>query len=314
MPAGRTQGSSTATLTAMNNETDAPDQTVTVSATATNGQGIAGDPADVSLTIEDDEASPTVMLFLSSDTIPEVGGEATVTSSLSHPSSEVTTVTVTAAAVSPAVPGDFALSGSVLTIAAEATASTGTVTLTAVDNDVDAADRRVTVSAKAANTQKLAGTPAALTLTITDDDVRGFVWSPGALTISDEGPTVNAYTVALTSEPTATVTVTVTWGSSDLALALSNEALDPIQDEWNLTFTPDNWGEPQALSLVAGEDADSVADTVVLRHAASGGDYQDFSGDYPVTITDTDAPTRNIVLSVDPSEVREGGRRAVARR
>ena len=301
VPAGRIQGSSTAMLTATNNDTDAPDQRVTVSATATNGQGIK-QPDNVPLTIADDELSPTVMLILSADTIPEVGGEATatVTAALSHPSSEATTVTVSAAAVSPAVPGDFVLSGSVLTIAAEAMASTGTVTVGAVDNDVDAADKRVTVSAKAANTQGLAGTPADESLTITDDDVRGLVFSPEALTIPEHAEAVDAYTVALTSEPTADVTLTVT-SPDALRLLLSDFTATET-----LTFAPGNWDVAQAITLQPVRDEDSVTNTVPLGHAASGGDYGSVSESYPVTLTDVNRASRNIELSVDPSQVPEG--------
>ena len=70
-----------------------------------------------------------------------------VTASQSHPSSEATTVTVSAVAVAPAVAGDFSLSGNVeLVIAAGSTDSTGVVTVTAVDNDTDAPPKDVTVS------------------------------------------------------------------------------------------------------------------------------------------------------------------------
>ena len=42
--------------------------------------------------------------------------------------------------------GDFTLAGATLSFAADATASTGEVTITAVDNDEDAPDKTVTVS------------------------------------------------------------------------------------------------------------------------------------------------------------------------
>ena len=246
-------------------------------------------------------------LALSETTIGEAGGEAAVTASLSHPSSEATTVAVRAEAVSPAVAGDFTLSGATLTIPATTTASTGTVTVTANDNNVDAADKRVTVSATADNTQGFAGHPSALTLTIEDDDERGLVFSPAALTLSESDVTANAYTVALTSEPTADVTLRVT--SPDFnRLSLSNEGFTALpDDEWRLTFTPDNWDEPQPLHLIPGGDDDSVTNTVRLGHAASGGDYGSVREDYPVTLTDVDAPSRNVALSVDRSEVPEGG-------
>ena len=93
-------------------------------------------------------------LVLSPASVTENGGVSTVTATLSGASSQATTVTVSATAVSPAVAGDFALStNTTLTIAADATASTGVVTITGVDNSVDAPDKTVTVSATASNTQ-----------------------------------------------------------------------------------------------------------------------------------------------------------------
>ena len=75
---------------------------------------------------------------------------STVTATLSHPTTEAVTLTVAAAAVSPAVAGDFTLSATTtLTLAAGATTSTGLVTVTAVDNTVASADKQVTVSATA---------------------------------------------------------------------------------------------------------------------------------------------------------------------
>ena len=69
-------------------------------------------------------------------------------------------MTVSATPVSPAVAGDFAISSNnTLTIAARQTSSTGTVTITGVDNNVDAPRKSMTVSA-----------PSSRTLTITDDE------------------------------------------------------------------------------------------------------------------------------------------------
>ena len=66
------------TITAVDNEIDAPDKTVTVSATARNAQAVAG-PEPVTLTIADDDETPTVTLALSRSSISENGGTATVT-------------------------------------------------------------------------------------------------------------------------------------------------------------------------------------------------------------------------------------------
>ena len=86
--------------------------------------------------------------------------------------------------MSPAATGDFTVSANkTLTIAAGATESTGTVTITAVDNDVDAANKTVTVSATADRRRGVR--PSAATLTITDDDTRGVTVTGGSLTMDE---------------------------------------------------------------------------------------------------------------------------------
>ena len=138
----------TVTLTAVDNNTDAPDKSVTVSATVANARGATA-PAAKTLPIADDEDSPTLTLALSESSISEAGGTSVLTATLSHPSSEPTTVTVLPQA------GSFTLApaNGRLTIAAGNTAGTGSVTLTAVDNRTDAPDNVLTVKATAANSQ-----------------------------------------------------------------------------------------------------------------------------------------------------------------
>ena len=167
--AGQTTSTGAVTITAVDNSVDAPGKTVTVSATAANDVGV-GAPANKTLTITDGEAAPAVTLLLTPASIAENGEVSTVTAALDHASSEATTVTVSAAAVAPALAGDFRLNGAALTIAAGQTTSTGAVTITAVDNSVfDAADKSVTVSAVAVNSQGVTN-PADVTLMITDDE------------------------------------------------------------------------------------------------------------------------------------------------
>ena len=301
IPAGDTGSTGPATLTAVDNETDAPNKEVTVSATAENSQGVAGNPESLTLTIEDDEPAPAVTLILSRNPIPEAGGETTVTTELSHPSSEQTTVTVSADAVNPALPADFSLVGSTLRIAAGRTDSTGTVTLTADDNYVDAADKEVTVSAAVENTQGYAsGSPADVALTIADDEERGFVWVPAELTVREVS--LDTFRVALTSEPTADVTVTVTSPSRSVQLAVGEGqgVVGQFGSEHTLTFTPANWSNPQGMSVLTTDDGN-----VQLRHSAAGGDYDGHSDDYAVTVLDIGKETEGVVLTVDRTEIAE---------
>ena len=157
----------TVTIRAENNDVDAPNKTVTVSGSVRGGRGVTA-PAAVTLTITDDEATPTVTLNLTPQEIGENGEVSTVTATLSGKSSQAVTVTVSAGPS--AVAGDFNLSTNrTLTITAGATSSTGTVTITAVNNNVDAPNKEITVSGAVTGGHGVVA-PDAQTLTITDDE------------------------------------------------------------------------------------------------------------------------------------------------
>ena len=134
---------------------DEPDETVSVAGTTTaSGFSFTGTTVE----IVDDDASPTVTLSLSDGSIGEDAGVATVRASLNHASSVATTVTVSVSPDAPATSSDYSLSGNkVLTIAAGQTDSTGEVTITGVDNDVDAADKTVQVEGAAVNSLGVIG-------------------------------------------------------------------------------------------------------------------------------------------------------------
>ncbi|MCE2492527.1 MAG: hypothetical protein J4F40_07955 [Alphaproteobacteria bacterium] len=173
IPAGQRTSTGRVTITAVDNAVDAPDKTVTVSGTARNTLGVTG-PEPVTLTIRDDDESPTVTLSLSRSSIPENGGTATVTARQDRASSESTVVTVGASPTPPADAGDYRLSAEpILTIPAGERVSTGTVTIAAVDNTVAEPDKTVTVSGTARNTQGVTG-PEPVALTIEDDDASAF--------------------------------------------------------------------------------------------------------------------------------------------
>ena len=168
--AGQTSSTGTVTITAKDNDLHGAPKAVTVTGTVTGSTSVTA-PAAQTLTITDNETPPTVTLGLAPEEISEDEGVSTVTATLSGPSSEDVTLTVSATPVSPAVAADFELSGNAeLTITAGPTSSTGTATVTANDNTVDAPNKEVTISGTVSGLTGLAA-PASETLTITDDDV-----------------------------------------------------------------------------------------------------------------------------------------------
>ena len=164
-----TNAADTVVITAVNNTTDAPSKRVTVFGVA------SADTVSVlgaALTLEDDDAPPTVTLMLSPSSISEAGGVSTVSATLSRPSSEATTITVRPLANAYTVGSD-----STITIAAgDTTNAADTVAITAVDNGQYEVTRAVTVSGVARNDQGV-GRVTGAALTLEDDDAPKMYWT-----------------------------------------------------------------------------------------------------------------------------------------
>ena len=298
--AGATTSAGVVTVTGVDNNVDAADKSVTVSGTSAGGNGVAA-PSAVTLTLTNDDDA-TATLVLNPAAIAENGGTSTVTARLSNPATEAATLTVTTTAVSPAVSGDFTRAGNTLTIAANATTSTGLVTVTAVDNSVATGNKQVNVGATASGGRGLAA-PAVVALTIRDDE---FGLNVGAVTNqATEGGGQSTFTVALWSQPTAAVTVAVTSRDADGNLDESEGTVAPS----SLIFLTTNWNAAQTVTVTGADDAvDDGTVTWTVRLAPSSGDtsYGALSPvDVPVTTTDDDTARATLVLT--PASILENG-------
>ncbi len=303
--AGETTSTGTVTITANDNIVDAPDKAVTVSGEASGPEGVAN-PAEMTLTIADDEAAPTVELRLDDDSIRENGRTSTVTARLSGPSSAATTVTVSVAPVSPAVAGDFTLSGSTLTIAAGETDSTGDVTIAAPDNDSEMPDREVRVSATASGGRAV-DDPASLTLRITDDD------DPPTLSIDSldaaEGAGTLTFTVTKTGETSRQVTVR--YATSD---GTATSGSDYTAASGTLTFAPADASKTIAVTL-RDDEVSEPNETVTMtlsspNNAGFAGDAATIAGTGTI---DDDEATPTVTLTLDDASISENGGRTRVR-
>ena len=125
-------------------------------------------------------AVPRVELVLTPRSIAENGGTATVTATVSPASTTPFTVEVSTVETVDSVPsmGRVTVSGTTLNFAANATMSTGTVTITAIDNDGHTPQLRggvsVTVSGTVTDGTSVTG-PSDQTLAIVEDDGIGTV-------------------------------------------------------------------------------------------------------------------------------------------
>ncbi|TGG84438.1 MAG: leucine-rich repeat domain-containing protein, partial [Aphanocapsa feldmannii 288cV] len=124
---------------------------------------------------------------------------------------------------------------------------------------------------------------ANLRVNVTDDQAAALVLTPSSLTLAEGGS--GSYTVALNSQPTAAVTVSVSPGSG---VTVDTDD-DTKGNQSTLTFTTRNWNKQQTVEVSAGQDTDAVNDTVTLAHSASGGDYDSVTANLRVNVTDDEA-------------------------
>ncbi len=266
-------------------DADAVSDEATITHRLTGGDYANLAVASVAVTVLDDEtASTSVALAVAPASVAEGVGTAgravTVTATLNAAPRTVATAVTVAVAAGTAGAADFAaVSDFPLTIAAGDEIGRAEFRLKPVDDAVDEADETVTVRGTAGGSGL---TVAGAALTITDDDARGVTVSETALRI-DEGA-AGSYTVVLTSQPTADVTVAV------IVPPGTGLAADPT----GLTFTADDWDTAQTVTVTAAADDDALAPApATLRHTVSGADYGAHrvrAAAVVVTIVETTAP------------------------
>ena len=288
------------TLTPTNDDIDEPDEGISIEGTLT-GITVAG----TSLTITDDEVTPTVTLVLTPTAIDESGDDnaSTVTAMLSGKSSVAVTLTVAAAAGADTVASDFTVTtNKTLTIAAGATTSTGAVTITAVDNDVDAPNKSVTVSATASGGG--VANPGNQTLTINDDEgvpTATLVLTPTAI---DESGATNSSTVTAMLSGKSNAAVTLTVSAAAGADTVASDFM--VTTNKTLTIAAGATTSTGAVTITAVDnDVDAPNKSVTVSATASGGGVAN-PGNQTLTINDDEGvPTATLVLT--PTAIDESG-------
>ncbi len=290
--AGQTASTGEVTITAVDDSAYTGDRQVTVKGAAANTAGLQ-DPDEVMLTIAEDDDLPQVTLALDSDTISENGGVATVTASLSEQSSAETTIVVS---IDPADISTLS-ENKTLTIAAGQTASTGEVTITAVDDSAYTGDRQVTVKGAAANTAGLQD-PDEVMLTIAeDDDLPQVTLALDSDTISENGG-VATVTASLSEQSSAATTITVSIDPTTTSALSSNTTLTIAKGATTST------GE---VKITATDDSTYTGNREVTVSGSAANDVG-VDGPEDVTLTITDDDTKpQVTLSLDSDTISENG-------
>ncbi len=293
----------TVTVTAVDDEVDnAADRTGSVTHSVSGGDyGTGVTPGQVSVTLTDDDTKD-VTISRSSATIAESGAGNSFTYTVKLASQPTAQVTVTVTAPS----GVATVNPTSLTFDADDTNSkiwsrTQTVTVTAVDDEVDnAADRTGSVTHSVSGGGYGTGvTPGQVSVTLTDDDDAGVTVSKSRVSLTEGGS--GDYTVVLDTKPSASVTVEVT--SSDGDKVKVKKGTNAKANSITLTFDADNtnsqiWSTAQTVTVVAEEDNDSLNESETLTHLVGGSASEYPSSlsvsDVTVDVTDDEAPNIDV--------------------
>ncbi len=257
------------------------------------------DPRDISLSNVDDDSAGFTVSEVSGDT-SESGATATFTVVLN--SQPVANVVIP---ISSSNPYEGTVSVSSLTFTKMDWAAPKTVTITGVDDD-DVADGRqpysiITGPAVSMDKAYDGLNPPDVAVFNIDNDSAGFVVSAQTGTTAESGPNQEfTFTVALTSKPTANVTVAVSSSKT------SEGTVSPPM----LVFTPANWSAKQQVTVTGVNDnfADGAQPyTVRLAPAVSMDENYDELDPPDVAMSNTDDDSAGIDVSLAAGNTSEGG-------
>ncbi|MEK6798393.1 MAG: choice-of-anchor Q domain-containing protein [Planctomycetota bacterium] len=263
---------------------------VTAAATSADAAYNGLDPTNVSATNNDDEAPGITVSPTSGLVTTEVGGTAQFTVVLNtQPTANVTiglsSSDLTEGTVSPAS----------LTFTSVNWNTAQTVTVTGVDDSVDDGDIAytiVTAAAASADGNYNGLNASDVSVTSTDNDAAGFTVNPTSGLTTTEASATATFTVVLTSQPTADVTIGLS--SSDTTEGTVSPA--------SLTFTSVNWNAAQTVTTTGVDDAvddGNIAYTIVT--AAAGSADASYNGLDPGDVSGTNTDNDTAGITVNPT-------------
>ena len=279
----------TVTVSAAPDDDGANDR-VALTHTAGGGGYGAAEAEIVDVTVTDDDAA-TIVVTPRSLTMTE-GGSSSYTVELSSPPTADVTVTVSAPEADLTL---LSVGSRTLRFTPSDWDRPQTVTL-AAGYDADTSDDVVPLT-HTGEGGGYDGQSTELPVTVTDAEGRAeLLVVPTSISVREGASGGQTYSVALGSQPTGDVTVTIS-GHAGTDVTLSGATLTSDA----LTFTTVNWNAAQVVTLTAAGDADTTNDDETLTNTATGGGYGSATAvDVAVTVVDDDA----VGLVVTPTEVR----------
>ena len=158
-----------------------------------------------------------------------------------------------------------------------------------VAEDADTANDNATLSITASGADYTSVT-GSVTISATDNDTPGLTINPDTLNITEGGS--SNFTVSLTTPPSENVIVTIAQPSNTDITVDTDSGTSGNQN--TLSFTTGNYNTAQSVTVNVAEDADTANDNATLNITASGADYTSVTGSVSVTATDTTTPSGTI--------------------
>ena len=266
-------------------DNDIRDEEVTVSHTISGYSGVSNEDVDDVTVMIRDSTVPGVRVTPKTLSLIEGGSTKSYTVVLSS-NPGAATVTITPDSDD----GDAATVSGALTFDSSNWDTVQTVTVTPVDDD-DSNDEEVTVSHTISDYTGVSSSDID-DVVVTVDDV-GVTISPTRLSLT-EGGSAKTYTVVLDTNPSATVTITLS--SSDTGATTVSGG--------PLTFDSSNWDTAQTVTVTPVDDNDSRSEEVTVSHTISG--YTGVSSsdidDVIVTVDDVGVTISPTTLSLTEGE------------
>jgi CSLREA domain-containing protein len=172
--------------------------------------------------------------------------------------------------------------------------TTATFAISAVDNAIADGAKTATITASVTDFVSVTAN-----VTVTDNDVVGITVEPVSGLVTSEARAQNTFTVVLTSQPTADVTIPLS----------SSNAAEGTPNPTSLVFTPQNWNQLQTVTITGVDD--SIVDgnqtySIVTAPAQSGdANYNDRDA-ADVVVMNLDNDTAGLSIRVSADYVTEG--------
>ncbi|MBM82340.1 MAG: hypothetical protein CMJ78_17380 [Planctomycetaceae bacterium] len=254
------------------------------------------------LTDDDDDSGFTIVETDNSSTVSEAGQTDTLSVTLDH--RPLSDVVIDVASLNT---GELEVDKTSLVFTTLNWDVGQTVTLSAVDEQVVDGDRtanvRFSINDDQSNDLFDLLADQFVDVTVVDDDVPGFLITQTGNTVVNESGTEDTFTVVLTRQPLSDVVLTV---------ASSDEGEASVDAE-TLTFTPNNWDQPQTVTVTGEDDlvldGTQITDVVVSVLDSQSHDAYDDVADQSVAVitNDNDVASFSVVASGGTTRVSESG-------